>query len=166
MRTRVVGGTEISALAGENLTMTWTARSAATPRLRRVLVAPCTRRAWAELGYAIVSFPVVIAGFLAAVVPFVHVVLLFVARPTVRWFGSVNRRVLHRLLGEQVQAPPPMRLDPHLHVTTTEPTRLTGLVSAAGGEVRRQMSCSYWPVSPQCSPLRGSPQRSSRLTGR
>jgi hypothetical protein len=47
--------------------MTWTARSAATPRLRRVLVAPCTRRAWAELGYAIVSFPVAIAGFLAAV---------------------------------------------------------------------------------------------------
>jgi signal transduction histidine kinase len=138
MRTRVVGESEISALTGENLSMTWVPRSSATPRLRRVLLAPFTRRAWAELGYAIVSFPIAIAGFFVTVVPFVHVVLLFVATPAVRWFGSVNRRVLHRLLGEQVPAPPPMRLDPHLHVTTTEPTRLAGLVSAAGGQVRRQ----------------------------
>ena len=118
--------------------MTWPARSSGTPRLRRVLLAPFTRRAWAELGYAIVSFPIAIAGFFVTVVPFVHVVLLFVSTPTVRWFGSVNRRVLHRLLGEQVPAPPPMRMDPHLHVITTEPARLAGLVSAAGGQVQRQ----------------------------
>jgi signal transduction histidine kinase len=138
MRTRVAGGSEISALTGDNLSMTWPARSSAASRLCRVLLAPFTRRAWAELGYAIVSFPIAIAGFFVAVVPFVHVVLLFVSTPAVRWFGTVNRRVLHRLLGEQVPAPPPMRLDPHLHVTTTEPTRLAGLVSAAGGQVRRQ----------------------------
>jgi signal transduction histidine kinase len=138
MRTRAAGGTEISALTGENLSMTWVARSPASSRLRRILLAPFTRRAWAELGYAIVSFPIAVAGFVVAVVPFAHVVLLFVSTPAVRWFGSVNRRVLHRLLGEQVPAPPPMRLDPHLHVTTTEPTRLAGLVSAAGGQVRRQ----------------------------
>jgi signal transduction histidine kinase len=125
-------------LTGENLSMTWVERSSATPRLRRVLLAPFSRRAWAELGYAVVSFPVAIAGFVVTVVPFVHVVLLFVSTPAVRWFGSVNRRVVYRLLGERVPAPPPMRLDPHLHVTTTEPTRLAGLVSAAGGQVRRQ----------------------------
>jgi hypothetical protein len=65
--------------------------------------------------------------------------------------------VLHRVLGEQVAAPPPMRLDPHLHVTTTEPTRLAGL-SGVGGQVRRQnasKACSYWLVRPQCSPLHG-----------
>ncbi len=138
MRTRAAAGSEITALTGENLSMTWVARSSATPRLRRILLAPFTRRAWAELGYAIVSFPIAVAGFFVAVVPFVHVVLLFVSTPAVRWFGSVNRRVLHRLLGEQVAAPPPMQLDPHLHVTTAEPTRLAGLVSAAGGQVRRQ----------------------------
>jgi signal transduction histidine kinase len=138
MRTRAAGRSEISALTGENLSMTWVARSSATPRLRRILLAPFTRRAWAELGYAIVSFPIAIAGFFVTVVPFVHVVLLFVATPAVRWFGSVNRRVLHRLLGEQVPAPPPMLLDPHLHVTTKEPTRLAALVAAAGGQVRRQ----------------------------
>jgi signal transduction histidine kinase len=138
MRMRVAGGTEISALTGENLSMTRVARSSATPILRRVLLAPFTRRSWAELGYAIVSLPIALAGFFVTVVPFAHVVLLFVSTPAVRWFGSVNRRVLHRLLGEQVPAPPPMRLDPHLHVTTTEPTRLAALVSAAGGQVRRQ----------------------------
>ncbi len=138
MRTRAVGGTEISGLTGENVSMTWVARSSATPRLRRVLLAPFSRRAWAELGYAIVSFPIAIAGFVVAVVPFVHVVLLFASTPAVRWFGSVNRRVLHRLLGDQVPAPPPMQLDPHLHITTAEPTRLAELVSAVGGQVRRQ----------------------------
>jgi signal transduction histidine kinase len=138
MQTRVAGGTEISALTGENLSMTWVARAAGTRRLRRVLLAPFSRRAWAELGYAIVSFPIAITGFFVTVVPFAHVVLLFVSTPAVRWFGSVNRRVLHRLLGEQVPPPPPMRSLAHLHVTTAEPAKLAGLVSAAGGKVQRQ----------------------------
>jgi signal transduction histidine kinase len=118
--------------------MTWVARSSATPRLRRILLAPFTRRAWAELGYAIVSFPIAVAGFFVTVVPFAHVVLLFVSTPVVRWFGAVNRRVLHRMLGEQVPAPPPMRSSSHLHVTTDEPARLAGLVAAAGGQVQQQ----------------------------
>jgi signal transduction histidine kinase len=138
MRARVAGGSEIAAQTGDNLSMTWVARSSAAPRLRRILLAPFSRRAWAELGYAIVSFPIAIAGFLVTVVPFVNVVLLFVSTPAVRWFGSVNRRVLHLLLGEQVPPPPPMRSDAHLHVTTAEPARLAGLVAAVGGEVRRQ----------------------------
>jgi hypothetical protein len=62
MRTRAASGSEILALTGENLSMTRPARSSGTSRLRRVLLAPFTRRDRAEQGYAIVSFPIAIAG--------------------------------------------------------------------------------------------------------
>jgi signal transduction histidine kinase len=123
---------------GENLSMTPVARSSGTPLVRRILCAPFSRRACAELAYSIVSFPLAVAGFVVTVVPFVHVVLLFVSTPVVRWFGSVNRHVLHQMLGEQVPAPPPLRSYAHLRVTTAEPGRLAALVSAAGGQVQRQ----------------------------
>ncbi len=137
MLNNAVRRTENRVLTGDNHTMTLAASSPARmPAVRRIVRAPFTRRAWSELGYAIISFPVAVAGFLVTVVPFVHVVLLFVSTSAVRWFGSVNRGVLRTLLGERVPPPPPMRLDPHLHVKTPEPARLAGLVSAAGGQVR------------------------------
>jgi signal transduction histidine kinase len=109
--------------------MTQVAPGSATLLLGRILRAPFTRRTWAELGYAMVSVPLAIAGL-----------VLVVSIPAARWFGSVSRRVASRLLGEHVPDPPPMRFESHLHVTTTEPTRLAGLVSAAGGQVRQNAS--------------------------
>jgi signal transduction histidine kinase len=105
------------------------------PAVRRIIRAPFCRRSWAELGYAVISFPLAVAGFLATVVPFAHVMLVFVSTPVVREFGAVNRRIANRLLGERVPAPPPMRPAPYLKVKTRDSARLAGLVVAAGGTV-------------------------------
>jgi signal transduction histidine kinase len=121
---------------GENRRVIQLARDPATPWIRRILLAPFSRRAWAEFSYAIISLPLAIAGFVTTAVTFAHPMVLFVSTPVARWFGAVNRRVVRRLLGDQVQSPPPMRWSRHLHVRTPEPTRLSGLVVAAGGRVR------------------------------
>jgi signal transduction histidine kinase len=105
--------------------------------LRRVLRAPFARRAWSDLGYAVISFPLAIAGFVFTVVPFVHPVLLFVSTPGVRGLGTASRRLAGRFLGERVPAPPPMHLRPHVHATSPAAGRLATLISAAGGTVRR-----------------------------
>jgi signal transduction histidine kinase len=138
MRTEAVRRPDSRVLTGENSIMSLTAPTAASSRVRRAFLAPFTRRARAEFRYAIVSLPLAIAGFFVTAVPFAHPVLLFVATPVARGFGSANRRVLRALLGEQVPAPPPMRSAPHLHLRTQESARLAGLVSAAGGQVQRQ----------------------------
>jgi hypothetical protein len=104
--------------------------------LRRVLRAPFTRRAWTELGYAVISFPLAVAGFMFTITPFCHPVLLFVSTPGVRGLGAANRNVASRFLGERVPAPPPMRLRPHVHVKSPAASRLATLISAAGGTVR------------------------------
>jgi signal transduction histidine kinase len=138
MRTEAARPYDSRVLTGENSIMSLAVPTAASSPVRRVFLAPFTRRARAEFKYAIVSLPLAIAGFFATAVPFAHPVLLFVSTPVARQFGSVNRRVLRTLLGEQVPAPPPMRPAPHLHVRTQESARLAGLVSAAGGEVQQQ----------------------------
>jgi signal transduction histidine kinase len=138
MRTEAVRRPDSRVLTGENSIMSVAAPTAASSRVRRVFLAPFTRRARAEFRYAIVSLPLAIAGFFVTAVPFAHPVLLFVATPVARGFGSANRRVLRALLGERVPPPPPMRSAPHLHLRTQESARLAGLVSAAGGQVQRQ----------------------------
>jgi Putative sensor/Histidine kinase len=105
--------------------------------LHRVLRTPFTRRAWSDLGYALISFPLAIAGFVFTVVPLALPVLLSVSAPAVRGLGSLSRHLAHRFLGERVPAPPPMRLRPHVRVKSPAAGRLAVLISAAGGTVRR-----------------------------
>jgi signal transduction histidine kinase len=126
------------ALTGENPVMSLVAPTPASSPARRMLLAPFTRRAWAEFRYAIVSLPVGIAGFAVTALTFAHPVLLVASTPVARRLGSVNRRVLRRLLGERVPPPPPMLSMPHLHVKTPHAARLTGLVADAGGQVQEQ----------------------------
>jgi hypothetical protein len=123
---------------GENPIMSLVAPTPASSPVRRVLLAPFTRRAWAEFRYAIVSLPVGIAGFVVTAMTFAHPMLVFVSTPVARAFGSVNRQVLRRLLGERVPPPPPMRPEAHLHVKTPDAAGLTGLVAGAGGQVQQQ----------------------------
>ena len=106
--------------------------------LRRLLRAPVSRRAWADLGYAAVSFPLAVAGFVFTVVPFAHPVLLLAATPGVRGLAAANRSLAGRFLGERIQAPPPMQLRPHVHVKSSAARRLATLITAAGGTVKRE----------------------------
>jgi signal transduction histidine kinase len=90
-------------------------------RLARLLREPFTRRAWAELGYALVCLPLAVAGFVFADgILVLGVALMFTitglvigppliaaSSPGVRGLGSANRYLAHRLLGIQVAAPPP-----------------------------------------------------------
>lgn len=107
----------------------------------RVLRAPFTRRAWADLGYALVSFPLAVAGCLFTGAFFTHPVLLALlplSTPAVRWLAGVSRFLARRLLREDIPAPPPLRIEPHVRVTTPEPDRLAWLVAAEGGRVPGQ----------------------------
>jgi signal transduction histidine kinase len=112
------------------------AESRAASALRRILRAPFTRRAWSDLSYALISFPLAIAGFVFTVVPLAIPVFLSVSAPAVRGLGSISRRLAGRFLGERVQAPPPMRLRPHVYVKSPAAGRLAVLISAAGGTVK------------------------------
>jgi signal transduction histidine kinase len=102
----------------------------------RVLRAPFTRRAWVELGYAILNVPVAIAGFVVLMTTSWHPMLLFVSTPVARGLGTANRQLANQVLGEQVPAPPPMRAAQHVHVRTPDAGRLVTLASAEGGKVK------------------------------
>jgi signal transduction histidine kinase len=93
------------------------------PTVGRILREPFTRRARAELGYAIISGPLAVAGFaftaatlLAGAGLSLTVGGLLIGVPLVaastfgaRWLGSASRATAGRLLGERVPAPPPLR---------------------------------------------------------
>jgi Putative sensor/Histidine kinase len=108
------------------------------PALRRLLQAPFTRRAWADLGYAAVSFPLAVAGFVFTVAPFAHPVLLLESTPGVRGLAAASRSLADRFLGERIQAPPPMQLRPYVHVKSSAAHHLATLITAAGGAVKRE----------------------------
>ena len=116
--------------------MTIPAATRTRSTLRRVLGAPFTRRAWADLGYAVISFPLAIAGFLVTVVPFSHPVLLFVSTPGARGLAAANRNLADRFLDEHIPEPPPMRPSRHVHVKSPAAGRLATLISAAGATVK------------------------------
>ena len=67
--------------------------------LRRVLRAPFTRRTWAELAYAIVSFPLAV-GALVFPCPLINGPLWAASAPGVRKLGAANRSLARTLLGE------------------------------------------------------------------
>jgi signal transduction histidine kinase len=108
------------------------ARSAAG----RILRAPFTRQAWADLSYALVSLPLALGGFVFAAAEFAHPVLWVACTPPVRGLGTANRRLARRLLGERVPPPPPMRIEPRVHAKATDAARLASLVSADGASVK------------------------------
>jgi signal transduction histidine kinase len=113
--------------------------SAAQPgrgSVRRLLRARFTRRAWVDVGYAIISAPVGVAGFACMVVMSVHPLLLLVSTPVARGLGTVNRWLAGQILGEQVPPPPPMRTEPYVRAKSPDAARLATLASAEGGTVK------------------------------
>jgi signal transduction histidine kinase len=85
--------------------------------------APFTQRAWAELAYCLLGFPLAVAGLVVIVallgigagltVTLVGAIpgllVLVTTLPAGRGLGTVHRRLAGRLLGERVTAPPPFR---------------------------------------------------------
>jgi signal transduction histidine kinase len=115
------------------------AEGRAAQALRRVLRAPFTRRAWSDLGYAAISFPLAIAGLVFTVVPMALPVFLSVSSPVVRGLGSLSRGLAGRFLCERVPAPPPLSLRPYVYVRSPAAGRLAVLISAAGGTAKRHL---------------------------
>jgi signal transduction histidine kinase len=120
-----------------------------------VLRAPFTRRARAELGYAIIGLPLAIAGFAFTVATLaagaaltLTVIGILVGLPLVavsslgaRGLGGVNRGLARRLLGVRVAAPPPFRPQPGFIVWVR-----SALTDAAGWRARAYLVLKL-PVS-------------------
>lgn len=138
MRTQAISRQDNNARGSDNLIMTVGTDKPGSHVLRGRRRARLTRRTLDDIRYAIVSLPLAVLGVLVLAGSLSYPALIIAATPAARWLGSVNRSVLARLLGERVPAPPPMRKQPSLHVRTADPVRLAGLVSEAGGVVRRQ----------------------------
>lgn len=89
-----------------------------------LLRTPFRRRSWAELVYALVGLPLAIPGFvyailtpslsLALAVTFIGLPLLIAAIRGARVLGAVHRRLAKVLLDLDVEAPPPLRMEPGL----------------------------------------------------
>jgi signal transduction histidine kinase len=137
MKTTPAGG-HITAITYDNHIMAESAQSAVSP-LRHVIEAPFTRRAWAELGHILVSFPVA-ATAVAFMTPMLHDGALWaVSASVLRRYGAVARYLARELLGEDIPAPPPFRPQLQLKVTTADAgagVALAGAVVAAGGKAR------------------------------
>ena len=112
--------------------------------LRRILRAPFTRRAWTELAYSIVSFPLAVGAFAFTVVTIVAAPLWAASGPGIRKLGAASRFLARTLLGENVPPPPPRRSYPLVRVRTTDAARLTALAKAEGALVRPSEVSDSW----------------------
>jgi signal transduction histidine kinase len=133
-QTRVTGG-HSTVITYDNQVM---AESASSP-LRRVVEAPFTQRAWAELGYTLASFWLGLAAVAFTIPMLVNGVLWAVSADPVRWFARLARILARELLGEDIPAPPPFQ--PLLRTKVATPdaasaARLAGAAVAAGGKSR------------------------------
>jgi len=117
-----------AAFMRDNHTMTGRAGS----WLRRVLRAPFTRRTWAELAYAIVSFPLAVGALVFTVPTLINGPLRAASAPGVRKLGAAHRSLARTLLGEDVPPPPPLRPNTLVRVQTPDADRLVALAEAKG----------------------------------
>jgi len=104
--------------------------------VRRALTAPFTRRAWAELGYAVVSFPLAVAAFVFSFVTLHNGIFWAGSAPALRKIGGANRSLAHRMLGEDIPSPPPLRPHSYVRVRTPDADRLAALAKAEGAKVK------------------------------
>jgi signal transduction histidine kinase len=135
-----------AAFMRDNHTMTGRASS----WLRRVLRAPFTRRTWAELAYAIVSFPLAVGALVFTVPTLLNGPLCAASAPGVRKLGTANRSLARTLLGEDVPPPPPLRPNTLVRVRTPDAARLVALAEAKGAKAmqsRNQVRIIGLPVS-------------------
>ena len=133
MRNLATAGGRSTVIVNDNLIMT---QPAASP-LRRVLRAPFTRRTWAEVGYALATFPLALTAFAFMAVMFVNTFSFVASTPGVRKLGAAARFLARGFLGEDVPAPPLPRAVPRVRVTTPDPAGLAKIAESAGGRTRQ-----------------------------
>ncbi|HEY6478645.1 MAG TPA: hypothetical protein VIZ00_01365 [Streptosporangiaceae bacterium] len=83
----------------------------------------------------IAGLPLAVVGFAAAVIS-CGLPLLLASAPAMRKLGEASRFLAFRLAGERVPPPPPMRVEPHVHLRTPDPARVSALVAAHVGRVQ------------------------------
>jgi signal transduction histidine kinase len=105
--------------------------------LVRMLKAPFTRRAWAELAYALATVPLAAVSVAFALPTLYNGILWPVSAPVVRKLAAAHRFLAWRLLGERVPAPSPLRGIPLVRVRTADAARFSGIVENSGGRVRQ-----------------------------
>jgi signal transduction histidine kinase len=105
-------------------------------QLVRLLRAPFTRRAWAELLYSVVTFPLAVAGFVFTVAGIGNGLLWAASALGVRKFGAAHRFLAGQLLGEHVPSPPRLQPRPYVRVAIPDPARLAVAVAKAGAKSR------------------------------
>jgi signal transduction histidine kinase len=106
--------------------------------VRRALTAPFTRRTWAELGYAVVSFPLSLVAFVFSFVTLHNGIFWAGSAPALRKIGGANRSLVYRMLGEDIPTPPPLRPRSYVRVRTPDAGRLAALAEAEGAKVKLQ----------------------------
>src|SRR5215469_536706 len=107
-----------------------------TSPVRRALTAPFTKRAWAEVGYAVVSFPLAVVAFVFSFVTLHNGIFWAGSAPALRKIGDANRSLAHRMLGEDIPTPPPLRPQSYVRVRAPDADRLAALAEAEGAKVK------------------------------
>jgi signal transduction histidine kinase len=133
MRT-TASGRDAATIIGDNHTMAGVTSSP----VRRVLVAPFTGRAWAELWYALVSFPLAVGAGAFSLLTLHNGIFMAGSAPALRKLGGANRYLARRILGEDVPAPPPLRPQSYAVVRTPDADRFAALAKAEGGRVKQR----------------------------
>jgi len=106
------------------------------PAASPVWGAPFTKRAWAELRYALVTLLLAIAA-VAFIVPMLYNGILWAASADGVWnLGAASRSLARKLLGEDVPAPPRPGSVATYKVRTTDGGRLAAAAEEAGGKAR------------------------------
>jgi signal transduction histidine kinase len=144
-----------TALMNDNHIMT---EMATSPR-RRIIRAPFSRRAWAELGYTLASFPIAVAGVAYTAVTIEHGFLWALSASGMYKLASANRYLARVLLGEDIQAPPPPRPAVAFKVRTADGPRLAAAVQAAGAKAR------VWETKPGVTVFGFPPSRIAEVAG-
>jgi signal transduction histidine kinase len=139
-----------AAIMNDNQNMT---QSAASPTWG----APFSKRAWAEIRYALVTVPLAVAA-IAFIVPMLYNGPLWAASADGVWkFGAATRFFARKLLGQDFPAPPrPQSVVSH-KVWTADSARLATVAQEAGGKAR------VWETKPGITVRRLPPSRIAEL---
>jgi signal transduction histidine kinase len=133
-QTRPAGG-HSTVITYDNQLMT---ESAASP-LQRVIQAPFTKRAWAEVGHTLASLPVAVIAVAVIVFMLPNGIFWGISASIVRRFGAVARFLARELLGEDIPAPSPFMPPFLLKAATPDSAAAVSLakaVVAAGGKAK------------------------------
>jgi signal transduction histidine kinase len=152
--------TKTSSAGGYSTVITYDTQvmsESAAPPVRRAIVAPFTRRAWTEAGYALASLLLAIAALAFIVPTLINRPMWALSTTGVRKFGAAARSLARGLLGEDIPAPPPILPVHRVLVATPDADRLFEVADQAGGKAR------VWETRPGVTVTKLTPERVTEL---